>query len=294
MNIYDCTTFYSEKMMLDVRFNILDNEVHKFIIVESAYSHSGENKKFNFNINDYPKFKDKIIYLKINKEPDDLYSDKEILSNPIYKRLNSIKRIEQSYEFMQKGIIEAKDEDLIIVSDNDEIPNLKSIKFQKNKKNYLIFKQLLFYYKFNYYHDLMPWYGSKACKKKHLTTFSNLRNLKNKKYPFWRLDTYFSKIKKNNVEIIDDGGWHFTNLKTPKELYIKLKNFGHHDEFDNTKITIVDLKKKIDNGLVLYDHFADQSSKDKWKYNHKLKIIENSLLPNYLIENRANFNEWFK
>ena len=294
MNIYDCTTFYSEKMMLDVRFNILDNEVHKFIIVESAYSHSGENKKFNFNINDYPKFKDKIIYLKINKEPDDLYSDKEILSNPIYKRLNSIKRIEQSYEFMQKGIIEAKDEDLIIVSDNDEIPNLKSIKFQKNKKNYLIFKQLLFYYKFNYYHDLMPWYGSKACKKKHLTTFSNLRNLKNKKYPFWRLDTYFSKIKKNNVEIIDDGGWHFTNLKTPEELYIKLKNFGHHDEFDNTKITIADLKKKIDNGIVLYDHFADKSSKNKWEYDYKLKIIENFLLPNYLIENRANFNEWFK
>ena len=294
MNIYDCTTFYSEKMMLDVRFNILDNEVHKFIVVESLYSHSGETKKFNFNINDYPKFKDKIIYLKIDNQPEDLYSDKEILDNPICKRLNSIKRIEQSYEYMQKGIAEAKDEDLIIVSDNDEIPNLKSIKFQKSKKKFLIFKQLLFYYKFNYYHDLMTWYGSKACKKRYLTSFSNLRNLKNKEYPFWRLDAYFSKIKKNNVEIIDDGGWHFTNLKTPEELYIKLKNFGHHDEFDNTKITIADLKKKIDNGVVLYDHFADKSSKNKWEYDYKLKIIKNFLLPNYLIENRANFNEWFK
>ena len=130
MNIYDCTTFYSERMMLDVRFNILHKEVHKFIVVESSYSHSGENKEFNFNINDYPKFKDKIIYIKINKEPDNLYSDKDIISNPIYKRLNSIKRIEQSYEYMQKGIVEAKDEDLIIISDNDEIPNLKSIKFK--------------------------------------------------------------------------------------------------------------------------------------------------------------------
>ena len=294
MNIYDCTTFYSEKMMLDVRFNILNEDVHKFIVVESSYSHSGEAKKFNFDINDYPKFKDKIIYLKINKEPDDLYSDEEIASNPIYKRLNSIKRIEQSYEYMQKGIIDAHDEDLIIISDNDEIPNLKSIKFQKNKKDYLIFKQLLFYYKFNYYHDLMPWYGSKACKKKYLTSFSNLRNLKNKNYPFWRLDTYFSKIKKSNVEIIDDGGWHFTNLKTPENLYIKLKNFGHHDEFDNNKITVADLKNKIDNGIVLYDHFADKSSKNKWEYNYKLKIIKNSLLPNYLIENRSDFIEWFK
>ena len=293
MNIYDCTTFYTEKMMLGVRFNILNDDVHKFIVVESAYSHSGEAKKFNFDINDYPKFKDKIIYLKINNEPDDLYSDEEVSSNSIYKRLNSIKRIEQSYEYMQKGIIEANDEDLIIISDNDEIPNLKSIKLKNSKKNYLIFKQLLFYYKFNYHYDLMPWYGSKACKKKYLTSFSNLRNLKNKRYPFWRLDTYFSQIKKN-VEIINDGGWHFTNLKTPEDLYIKLRNFGHHDEFDNTKITIRDLKNKIDNGLVFYDHFVDKSSESKWESNYKLKIIENSLLPNYIIENRSNFLEWFK
>ena len=294
MNIYDCTTFYSEKMMLDVRFNILNDDVHKFIVVESSYSHSGKAKNFNFDIDDYPKFKDKIIYLKINKEPDNLYSNAEILNNPIYKRLNSIKRIEQSYDYMKKGIEGANDDDLIIISDNDEIPNLKSIQFQKSKSNYLIFKQLLFYYKFNYYYDLMSWYGSKACKKKYLTTFSNLRNLKNKDYPFWRLDTYFSKIKKKNLEIIDDGGWHFTNLKTPEDLYIKLKNFGHHDEFDSAKITITDLKKKIDNGFVLYDHFADKSSKSKWKYNYKLKIIENSLLPNYLIEKRSSFKEWFK
>jgi beta-1,4-mannosyl-glycoprotein beta-1,4-N-acetylglucosaminyltransferase len=294
MNIYDCTTFYSEKMMLDVRFNILNESVYKFVVVESAYSHSGEPKKFNFDINDYPKFREKIIYLKINNKPNNLYSNEKILKNPIYKRLNSIKRIEQSYEYMQKGIIDAKDEDLIIISDNDEIPNLKSDKFQKSKKDFFIFKQLLFYYKFNYYYELMPWYGSKACKKKKLTTFSDLKNLKNKNYPFWRLDTYFSGIKKMSVEIVDDGGWHFTNLKTPEDLYLKLKNFGHHDEFDETKLTINDLKEKIDNGLVLYNHFADKTSKEKWNYNHKLKKIENSLLPDYLIENSANFKEWFK
>ena len=294
MNIYDCTTFYSEKMMLDVRFNILNESVYKFVVVESSYSHSGEPKKFNFDINNYPKFKDKIIYLKIYNKPNDLYSNEETLKNPIYKRLNSIKRIEQSYEYMQKGIADAKDEDLIMLSDNDEIPNLKSYTFQKSKKDFFIFNQLLFYYKFNYFYELMPWYGTKACKKKNLTTFSNLRNLKNKNYPFWRLDTYFSKIKKKNLEIIDDGGWHFTNLKTPEDLYIKLKNFGHHDEFDNTKITISDLKQKIDNGFVLYDHFADKSSKNKWENNYKLKIIKNSSLPNYLIENRSNFKEWFR
>jgi beta-1,4-mannosyl-glycoprotein beta-1,4-N-acetylglucosaminyltransferase len=294
MKIYDCTTFYSEKMMLDLRFNILNENVYKFIVIESSFSHSGKKKKFNFDINDYPKFKDKIIYLKIDKEPIDLYGDIDIAKNPIYKRLNSIKRIEQSYDFMMKGIINASDEDLIIISDNDEIPNLNSNKFKKSNKKFYIFKQLLFYYKFNLLHETMPWFGSKACKKKYLKSFSNLRNLKNKKYPFWRIDTYFSNLKETSLDIIGDGGWHFTNIKTPEDLYIKMKNFGHHDEFDESKLTIEDLRKKIDDDLVFYDHFIDKKSEDKWKSDYKLKRIENHLLPDYLIKNQNNFKEWFK
>tara|TARA_B110000881_G_C18589579_1_gene527077 strand:+ start:237 stop:1121 length:885 start_codon:yes stop_codon:yes gene_type:complete len=294
MKIYDCTTFYSEKMMLDLRFNILNENVYKFIVIESSFSHSGKKKKFNFDINDYPKFKDKIIYLKIDKEPIDLYGDMEASKDPIYKRLNSIKRIEQSYDFMMKGIINASDEDLIIISDNDEIPNLNSNKFKKSNKKFYIFKQLLFYYKFNLLHETMPWFGSKACKKKYLKSFSNLRNLKNKKYPFWRIDTYFSNLKETSLDIIGDGGWHFTNIKTPEDLYIKMKNFGHHDEFDESKLTIEDLRKKIDDGLVFYDHFIDKKSEDKWKGDYKLKRIENHLLPDYLIKNQNNFKEWFK
>ena len=294
MKIYDCTTFYSEKMMLDVRFNILNEQIYKFIIVESAYSHSGEEKNFNFNIDDYPKFKDKIIYLKIDTQPPDLYKDPEKLKNPIYKRLNSIKRIEQSYDYMMNGISDAQDEDLIIISDNDEIPNLNSIKFKESNKNFFIFKQLMFYYKFNLLHELMPWFGSKACKKKYLKSFSNLKNLKNKKYPFWRIDTYFSDIKKTNLDIIDDGGWHFTNIKNPEDLYIKMKNFGHHDEFDASNLTVDDLKDKIENGIVFYNHFADKTSVNKLKYSYKLKKIEKHLLPNYLTENQNYFKEWFK
>ena len=294
MKIYDCTTFYSEKMMLNLRFNILNENVHKFIVVESSFSHSGEKKKFNFNIEDYPKFKEKIIYLKIDNEPVGLYKDVEKLKKPFYKRLNSIKRIEQSYDYMMRGIIDAQDEDLIIISDNDEIPDLNSNKFKNCSKKFIIFKQLLFYYKFNLFYESMPWFGSKACKKKHLKSFSNLRNLKNKKYPFWRLDTYLSNIKEISLEIIDAGGWHFTNLKTPEDLYIKMKNFGHHDEFDESNLTVEDLREKINDGVVFYDHFADKRTNDKWKNDYKLKVIKNNLLPNYLIKNLNNYKEWFK
>ena len=115
----------------------------------------------------------------------------------------------------------------------------------KIKKNLIIFKQLFFYYKFNLLYELMPWFGSRACKKKNLKSFSWLKNIKNKKYPLWRIDTYFSELKNTNVDIIDDGGWHFTNIKSPEEIFEKMKNFGHHDEFDISGITLEDIKKKL-------------------------------------------------
>jgi len=277
--------------MLDVRFNILNDFVHKFVVVESLFSHSGEKKKLNFDIKNYPKFKDKIIYLVIDHEPENIVKENPNVKEQ--KRNNSLKRIELSYNYMEKAISEAEDDDLIILSDNDEIPNLNSKQFKNNKNNIIIFKQLFFYYKFNLLYDRMLWFGSKACKKKYLKSFSWLRNQKNKKYPFWRLDTYFSDLKNINLQIIDDGGWHFTNVKSPEELFIKMKNFGHHDEFDLSGLTAKDLKKKIDNRKVFYNHFSDKGNLDKWDYEYDLKKIDDILLPKYLIKNKSKYNKWF-
>ena len=294
MKIYDCTTFYSEHMMLDVRFHALNDYVEKFIVTESLYSHSGQPKKLNFDINNYPKFKDKIIYLVIDQEPDDLIKIENTKEHQGLKRNNSLKRIELSYNYMMKATENLADDDLIILSDNDEIPNLNSKQFKQSNKNVFIFKQLFFYYKFNLLYDLMPWFGSKACKKKSLKSFSWLRNLKSKKYSFWRLDTYFNENKLTNLEIIKDGGWHFTNIKTPEELYIKMTNFGHHNEFELSGLTVEDLRKKIDEGVVFYNHFSDQTDQNKWNYDYKLKKINIDLLPKYLQDNSEKFKEWFK
>ena len=292
MKIYDCTTFFDEKMIMDLRFNILNDSVHKFVVVESLYSHSGEKKKLNFNLNDYTKFKDKIEYIVIDKEPKNLFPLEKQKENNIYKRLNSIRRIEQSYEYMKRGITDALDDDLIIISDNDEIPNLNSEQFKQSRKDYIILKQFLFYYRFNLFHDKMSWFGSKATKKKKLVTFSDLRNLKNKKYSFWRIDTFFSNIKKINIEIIENGGWHFTNMKSPEDLFIKMKNFGHHNEFDESNLGIADLERKINEKIVFYNHFADKTLIDKWNYNYKLKKIDNELLPEYLLTNQDKYKDW--
>ncbi len=280
-------------MMMDVRFNVLNHYVSKFIVVESTFSHSGKKKKLNFNIDDYPKFKDKIIYLVIDHEPMELIKKENLKLDPVSKRLNSLKRIEQSYNYMTKGIKDASDDDLIMLSDNDEIPDLSKLNLDKIQNNFVIFEQLFFYYKFNLLYDRMSWYGTKACKKKKLKKFSTLRNIKNKKYPFWRLDTIFSDTKQKNVRIIKNGGWHFTNLKTPDELFEKLSNFGHHDEFEKLNITIESLKDKINKKEVFYNHFADKEIKNKWSDSYKLKKIDNSFLPKYLNDNHEKFNEWF-
>ena len=293
MKIFDCTTFFKEKMMMDLRFNILDKYVSKFIVVESTFSHSGEKKELHFNINDYPKFKEKIEYIVIENEPVDLIRDDKLLKDSYYKRSNSLKRIEQSYEYMLNGLDSAVDNDLILLSDNDEIPNLSSFLIKDLKKiDYVIFKQLFFYYKFNLFYDRVPWFGTKGCKKKRLKKLSSIRNLKNKKYPFWRLDTYFSDIKQNNLKVIEKGGWHFTNIKTPEELFDKFVNFGHHDEFELANISLDKIKEKISNKEVFYDHLADKESPNRWSDNYKLKKIDLSYLPKYLAQNSEKFKDW--
>ena len=290
MKIIDCTTYYSEDLMLDVRFNILNQFVDKFIIVEATHSHSGEKKTLNFNINNFPKFKDKIEYLIIENEPEGIIKNTEDSS---VKRMNSLLRIEQSYNYILNALETVSENDLICLSDNDEIPNLESKYFKNSKKDVFIFKQLFFYYKFNLFYDLMPWFGTKACKKKKLISLSWLRNLKNKKYPWWRIDTYFSKTKQTNIQIVDNGGWHFTNLKTAEEIHKKLSNFGHHNEFDDSNLTIEDIQACIDNKIVNYNHLADKSDNNKYSAEYKLKTVSDEFLPKFLIDNKDKYKNWF-
>ena len=289
MKIVDCTSFYSEHMMYEVRLNILKEKVDKFVVTESTYSHSGKGKKLNFDINNYPKFKNRIIHVVIDREPDGIVAEN---NDPSLQSSNSLKRIALSYDESLKTIKDFSDEDLIMLSDNDEIPNLNSNQFNKSKKNIILFKQLFFYFKFNLLYDKMFWNGTKACKKKKLKSLSWLRNIKLKKYPFWRLDTLFSETKQINLDIIEDGGWHFTNLKTAEEMYEKFMNFGHHDEFRLSDLTVEKIREKIKNKEMFYDHFADQSSTSKWMSNYKLKKYDLNLFPKHIVDNQNNYKEW--
>ena len=139
----------------------------------------------------------------------------------------------------------------------------------------------------------MYWFGTKGCKKKKLKSLSWLKNIKLKKYPFWIIDTLFSETKQINLQIIQEGGWHFTNLKTPEDMYEKFVNFGHHNEFKLSGLTVEKIREKIKNKEMFYDHFVDQSSTNKWKSDYKLKKYSSSLLPKYLSDNQNKYKEWF-
>ena len=78
-----------------------------------------------------------------------------------------------------------------------------------NSKKFVIFNQKIFYYKFNLSLPELKWFGSKACKLKYLKIINNLRNIKNRKYSYFRFDTLFSDYKQNSVNIVENGGWHF-------------------------------------------------------------------------------------
>ena len=294
MKIYDCFMFFDEEMLLDLRLNILNNYVDKFVITEATYTHNGEPKKLNFNINKFSKFKDKIEYIVVEEQPSKLLkiSDTDSKAERGEKLiLNGYWRDHFQRQKLQEGLDKAKDEDIILLSDLDEIPNLEAINLREMKNKIICFKQKMFYYKFNLLYESIPWYGSRACRKKNFITPQWLRDTKHKKYPFWRLDIIFSKRKYSNILHVNNGGWHFTNIRTPQEIYKKLSKFAHHYEFEESKLNLKDLEKIVKEKKVIYDHSVDQRGY-KWSGNTKLKTLDISHLPKYLAENYHKYRDW--
>ena len=292
MRVFDTTTFFEEKLMMDLRFNILDPFVDKFIVCEATFSHSGKKKEIKFDKKDFPKFEDKIVHIIINEDPVEKTYNQNDNSN--FLRQNSIKRIETQRNYIGKALEDADKNDYIIYSDNDEIPDLSKIDFKSNKAKIILFKQKLFYYKFNLAYPKIDWFGSKSCKLKDLKNISWLRNIKNRKYNLFRLDTLFSKMKYTNLKIIEDGGWHFTNLKTPEELLRKYLNDEMHSEFELKNDDLKAIEYKIKNKFINYDHLLDTKSSNEKKQHNRFDLTKVNLdiLPNYILNNLEKYKSW--
>ena len=288
--------FFDEEMLLELRLNTLDKFVDKFVIVESAYTHSGKEKKLIFDINKYPKFKEKIDYIIVRDLPHGIEqidkddSNLEITNKEI---MNALRRENFQRNAINRGLINANDNDWIIISDLDEIPDLSNINFNSINKKIIFFKQKVFYYKLNLELKTLRWIGSKACKKKYLKSPQWLRNVKDKIYPKWRLDIIFSEKRYNSVFFVENGGWHFSFVKKPEDIEKKLKSYLHHREYDLDPLGIENIKNLIKSKAIIYDHRVDQTQY-KFGGGQKLEKIDIKFLPEYIFSQKEKYLEWLE
>ena len=262
--IYDCVTFFDNNFMFNLRYNILKDYVDYFIVCESKFDHQGNSKKINF----------------IKNENYDLKKIKHfILEKPFPRTTNLWKNQAIQREFLLESINFIEPNDYVFFSDPDEIPRPEILKNFELKKKYGIFMQNCFNYKFNLFNSYeSPWEGTRVCKKKNLKSIDFLRQKiksKNLKYNFFRID------KEKSIELFNNGGWHFNNIMTSKEISTKLKTFAHSefsgDRFSDSKV----IEKKI------------ESNQDLFERGHKYtKVNLDSSFPEYITSNKLNYHKW--
>ena len=294
MKIFDCFMYFDEEVVLDIRLNTLNEFVDYFVIVESKFTHKGDSRNLKFNLKSFQKFKDKIIYLIYDEIPSEI---EKINIEDSYNEqtrkyiLNAVHRENEQRNFIKNGLSSAGNNDLIFISDVDEIPNLSNLNLNKITEKIILFRQDMFYYKFNLYLPNLVWTGTKGCKKKDLLSPQWLRNIKDRKYSPFRIDVLFSKKKYISIKIINNGGWHFSNIKTAKEIEFKLRSYLHHREFDENPLSINEIDKIIKDKKAIYDLSVDKTV-NKIGNGNKLEKFEFKKLPIYIQANKDNYKEW--
>ena len=251
MKIIDCFTFYNELKMLEFRLAELNDDVDYFVLVESTFTFAGNKKDlfFDKNKNLYSKYLHKIIHIIV----DDVPNTENAWDNETHQR-NCIDRgIEQ---------LTLNDDDVIIISDVDEVPDTETIQKIKNKiiivDGLYNLKQVMYYYNITnrnkkfWYHAKVVNYHQYCKKYNHECDRMRLTKLRRRKN-------------------ISNGGWHFSYFMNEEEIANKIKNFGHQ-EFNKDEFTDVEsIKQKIESGTDLFGRGIEH-----WK---KIKIEENDYLP---------------
>ncbi len=269
MKIIDCFMYFDEDLILDIRLNTLNEVVDKFVICEATRDHGGNEKKLNFDINKYIKFKEKINYIVVDDVPKNVQANKKNWHE------NHL-RDQFQRNSLSRGYQEFDPEDWIMISDIDEIPDPKKIHEFDIKKKYACFLQKNFQMKINLMNVTDGfWAGTKICQKKNLKSPQWLRNLKIKKKPFWKI------FSDSQPQLIENSGWHFSFLKKPDSISAKISVYAHQ-EFNTPKFNNVkNIENKIKNQEDLFDR----------KIKYRSVTLDNSF-PDYIINNKSKFKDW--
>ncbi len=254
IKIIDCFTFYNEMDLLTYRLNILNDVVDYFILVESTHTHVGKEKKLFFNENKYlfEKFNEKIIHIIVDdfpyKYPNINIHNSEQWVNENFQR-NQIKR----------GLdkLDLNDEDIITITDVDEIPDPNTLLKIKNNESTVdinILKMDLYYYNLNTKLQ-QEWHHAK------ILSFQK----------FNELSISLNSIRfYNNCKIIDNGGWHLSYFGDSKFIKNKIEQFTHQ-EYNNDHYTNIE---KIETRVKSFSDLYDRNGN-----NMKLSINNNTYLP---------------
>jgi beta-1,4-mannosyl-glycoprotein beta-1,4-N-acetylglucosaminyltransferase len=261
--------YFDEDLMLDLRLNTLNKHVDKFVIAEATREHSGREKKLNFDIKNFSHFKDKIIYLVIEDLPINVKSKKKNWTPNHW-------RDQYQRNSLIRGLEKCNENDLIMISDIDEIPDPKKLSEFKIKNKYACFLQKNFQSKLNLQNITDKyWMGTKICQKKYLKSPQWLRDIKTKKRPFWKF------YKPKEPQLILDGGWQFSFLKKPKDIAKKIKAYSHQEFYKDEFIDEKKISERINNNVDLFDR----------NINYKKVELDKSF-PEYIYNNKDLFKEW--
>jgi len=261
--------YFDEDLVLDIRLNTLSDKVDKFIIVEATKNHAGEDKKLNFKIENFSKFKDKISYIVVDDMPVNVVSPKKGWHE-------NHTRDQFQRNALEREIKNFNPEDLIMISDIDEIPDPNKIKEFNIENKYACFLQKNFQSKMNLLNTTDKfWPGTKICQKKYLKSPQWLRNIKTKKQPFWKI------FSDKQPQLINNGGWHFSFLKNPSSIRQKINAYSHQ-EYNLPEFTNINkIEEKISKRVDLFGRNI--------KYE---KINLDDSFPEYILSNKDRFKDW--
>ena len=248
MKVFDSFIFFNELELLEMRLNILNDVVDYFVLTESPFTVSGNEKPLYYQENKdrFSKWNDKIIHYVTEEIPNDFnhmlqktkyhvaYNDTDpygtkFIDLPIRFQRALFNRNNSSFAIENAG---ATDDDLIITSDADEIINpyvLEDLSWFDPNNHYLTVCNA-YYYKLNFlYQD--DWMGSRLCTWKHLknTTIDQLRQ------------------DHSNAYKIENAGWHFSFLGNAENFKLKLASYEHTE--NNTVEVLSNAEEKVENGL---------------------------------------------
>lgn len=259
MRVFDCFPFFNELDVLEVRLNALTPYVDEFILTECKVTHSGNDKPLFFEQNKerYKNFN--IRQLIVPPEEEYRYT---ITSGKLSG--NAWRLEHRDREYLMTAIKDLDDEDIILLSDADEIPDLSKYKCGEEGA----FKQKIYYYYFNCYAGVDNWKGTIAIKKKNIHSLNYVRN------------------HRNHYPTIVKGGWHFSTMGTPEQIRYKIESVAH------TELNTPEFKAGIEeNRALLRDPYGGwrPGHPPNWQNRHVEMKKEMPDGPEWLLKNRERY-----